>query len=140
MTEPIRVHGLRELSRDLKRLDADLPKALRVALNGAADLVVGRVRPQIPKRTGRAAGSLRAGSTRTAARVRAGGARARYYPWLDFGGARRGRGGGIARRPFLKDGRYIYEGYFRLKASGEFQTALESALLDVCRQAGVEVD
>lgn len=137
MTEPIRVDGLAQFSRDLKRLDAELPKALRVALNDAADLVVGRARPRVPTRSGRAARSMRARSTRTKVRVSAGGARAAYYPWLDFGG-RVGRRKSVVR-PFLKEGRYLYKGYFELAGTGEFQETLTDALLDVARQAGIEV-
>lgn len=138
MTDPIRIDGLAQFQRDLKKLDSDLPKALRVALNSAADLVVGKARPEVPKRSGRAARSIRSRSTRTAVRVTGGGNRAAYYPWLDFGG-RVGRNHSV-QRPFLKEGRYIYDGYFRLKTSGEFQTVLSKALLDVARQAGIEVD
>jgi hypothetical protein len=132
------VDGLAEFSRNLKKLDADLPKALRLALNQAADVVVDYARPLVPRRTGRAARSVAARSTRTAVRVVAGGKRAPYYPWLDFGG-RVGRGRSVVR-PFLKDGRYIYEGYFRKKQSGEFVDVLNTALLGVARQAGVEVE
>ena len=144
VADPIKVEGLAEFSRNLKKLDADLPKALRVALNESAGLVVDYARPKIPSRSGRARGSVKTASTRTAARVRGGGNRAPYYPWLDFGGSvgrgRTGRGTGSVHRPFKKDGRYIYDGYFKLKASGEFQTTLEAALLDVARQAGIEVE
>lgn len=138
MAEPIRIDGLRKFSRDLKKIDNELPKALRLALNEAADLVVSDARPRVPKRSGRAARSLKARSTRTAARVQGGGNRAVYYPWLDFGG-RVGKGLAV-RRPFFKEGRYIYRSYFDLKESGEFQETLHRALLDVARRAGVEVD
>lgn len=135
MTEPIRVEGLREFSRNLKKLDADLPKALRIALNEAADVVVKGARPKVPRKSGRAAASIKARSTRTAVRVVGGGNRVPYYPWLDFGG-RVGRNKSV-RRPFLKEGRYIYASYFA--NTDEFTKVLESALLDVARQAGVEV-
>lgn len=135
MTEPIRVEGLREFSRNLKKLDADLPKALRIALNEAADVVVKGARPKVPRKSGRAAASVKARSTRTAVRVVGGGNRVPYYPWLDFGG-RVGRNKSV-RRPFLKEGRYIYASYFA--NTDEFTKVLEAALLDVARQAGVEV-
>lgn len=137
-TDPITVEGLRQFSKDLKTLDRDLPKALRLAMNEAADVVVDWARPRVPRRTGRAARSLKAKSTRTAVRVTGGGRRAPHYPWLDFGG-RVGRARSV-ERPFRKDGRYIYEGYFRKKASGEFQEALQRALLRVANSAGVGVE
>ncbi len=138
MVDAIRVDGLAQFSRNLKRLDADLPKALRVALNDAANVLVADARPRIPTLTGKARKSLRAASTRDKVRIRAGGRRAPYYPWLDFGG-KVGRNKAVAR-PFYKDGRFIYKSYRDLTRSGKFQTTLTGALLDVVRQAGIEVD
>lgn len=134
--EPIRVEGLREFARNLKKLDADLPKALRVALNEAADIVVKGARPRVPRRSGRAAASIKARSTRTAVRVVGGSNRVPYYPWLDFGG-KVGRGKSVSR-PFLREGRYIYASYF--KHRDELAAGLETALIDAARAAGVEVD
>lgn len=133
----IRITGLREFSRNLKKIDADLPKALRVALNESADLVVDTARPDVPQKSGRARRSMRAASTRTAARVKAGGKRAEHYAWLDFGGAV-GRNRSVVRR-FYSDGRYLYPTYFDLRDSGRIQEVNRKALLDVVRQAGVEV-
>jgi hypothetical protein len=138
VVDAITVEGLAEFSRNLRKLDSELPKALRLALNEAADLVVNEARPGIPSRTGRARRSVRKASTRTAVRVRGGGNRAAYYPWLDFGG-RVGKGRSVSR-PFLTEGRYIYAGYFRLRDSGEFQKVLTAGLLKVAAQAGVVVD
>lgn len=136
MTDPIRIDGLAEFARNLRKLDNDLPKQLRVALNEAAATVVGYARTRVPKRSGRAARSIVARSTRTAARVQGGSRRVPYYPWLDFGG-RVGPGRSV-RRPFLKEGRYIYAGYQAKRA--EFAVALEQALLKAAASAGVAVD
>jgi len=136
MADAIRIDGLAEFSRNLKKLDSDLPKALRVALNEAADVVVAYARPLVPRRTGRAQASIKARSTRTEVRVQGGSARAPYYPWLDFGG-RVGRNRSV-QRTFMKEGRYIYKGYFAKRA--EFEEVLTRALVDVARQAGIEVD
>lgn len=139
MSDAIRVDGLAEFNRNLKKLDSDLPKALRLALNEAADVVVNDARPQVPRRTGRAQASIRAKSTRTAVRVAEGSARARYMPWLDYGGEGRRRGRPSAR-PFVKTGRYLYPAYYRARDSGRIQGVLSKALLDVARAAGVEVE
>lgn len=138
MAEAVRVTGLAEFSRNLRKLDAELPKTLRIALNEAADLVVTTAQPQIPKRTGRAQRSLHARSTRTAVRVSAGGNQAPYYPWLDFGG-RVGPGRSI-ERPFRKEGRYLYAAYFAKRDSGEFADVLQRALQRVVAQSGLEMD
>lgn len=138
VADPIRVQGLKEFNKQLRELDKGLPKATRLALNEAAELVVDYARPRIPKRSGRAARSVRAASTRKAVRVSGGGRRAPYYPWLDFGG-RVGRARSVERK-FYKDGRYIYDGYFKLSASGDFQDTLSRSLVKVAEQAGFEVD
>jgi len=136
VSDPIRIRGLREFQRGLRELDKGLPKSLRLALNDAANVIVDDARPQVPRRSGRAAGSIKARSTRTLARVVGGGSRAPYYPWLDFGG-RVGRNRSV-RRPFLKEGRYIYASYDRRKS--EFGEKLEANLLGVARKAGLGVD
>ena len=82
----IEVGGLSQLSRALKKVDAEAPKQLRIAFNNAAELLVQGTAPKIPVRSGAAKRSLKARSTRTSARVSVGGNNARYFPWLDFGG------------------------------------------------------
>jgi hypothetical protein len=133
----IKVDGLKEFSRALKRVDTELPKQLRLALNSLSDMVIDDALPGVPKRTGRAARSLKAKSTRTMARVAGGSAAAPYYPWLDFGGAVGRRNS--ARRPYLKDGRYLYPAYFGLRDSGELTRALEQALTALAASAGLEM-
>jgi hypothetical protein len=135
--EQVRVEGLTEMIRRLKAVDPAAVKQVRIANNEAADLVISRARPRIPRKTGRAQRSLRAASTRGAVQIKAGGARAQYYPWLDFGG-RVGRKKSI-RRPFIKDGRFIYASYFELRESGAFGDVLGKALRAVASEAGLEV-
>lgn len=136
MAEPIKVDGLAEFVRNLRKLGADLPKTVRLAMNDAADVIIRRTRPLVRVRTGRAAASLRAQSTRTAVRVTAGGRRAPYYPWLDFGG-RVGPQRSV-RRNFIKEGRYLYPTYER--SWQEVYDVMVRALVDVVRGAGFEVD
>jgi hypothetical protein len=134
--EPIKIEGLAEFSRNLRKLSSDLPKALRLAHNEAGQLIVDYAKAKVPRRTGRAAGTIKTKSTRTETRIQGGSKRASYYPWLDFGG-RVGRSRSV-QRPFIKQGRYIYV------ALGEnydkFAALLEEKLIDVAREAGVEVD
>lgn len=136
MAEPIQIKGLAEFSRNLRKLDSDLPKALRLAMNEAANVIVDYAQPRVPRRSGRAARSIKARSTRTAVRIQGGGARVPYYPWLDFGG-RVGRKRSI-NRPFMKEGRYIYAGFHAKRAT--FEQVLVESLIKTARSAGVEVD
>jgi hypothetical protein len=132
----IKVEGLREFVRALKAMDRELPKALRLAFNAAADIVVDDAQPRIPVRSGTAAASVKARSTQTSARVVGGGNRAPYYPWLDFGG-RVGRRHSVSR-PFLTDGRYIYNAFFRKRE--KFVEAMQDGLVTVVEGAGIKVD
>lgn len=129
------IQGLTEVNKALRRMDADLPKAMRMALNDAADLIVSEARPRVAKRSGRARGTMRTQSTRTEARVTAGGSRAPYYPWLDFGG-RVGRARSVSR-PVLSRGRYIYDAYFRNR--DEFRELLVNNIKRVASSAGLEL-
>lgn len=141
--EAIRVHGLNEFRRQLRELDRGLPKSLRIAFNAAADNTVEAARKQVPKKTGRAAASLRTKSTQKYARAAGGTARAPYYGFLDFGGTvgrkSAGKPDGNVHRPFFKDGRYLYQAYFRRRDSGEFERDLQRELRNVALSAGLEV-
>jgi hypothetical protein len=132
----IEVVGLRDLNRALRAIDSDAPKGLRLALNSVAEEFAGDVRPKIPRRSGRAAGSLKVASTRTSARVKAGGPRARYYPWLDFGG-RVGPRKSVVRR-FYREGRYIYPTLRENR--GKYAASIERALAQLVEDSGLEVD
>lgn len=139
LPDPIKITGLAEFNRNLRKLDNDLPKALRLAANEAGDIVVSYARPKVPDgpgRGGHATSSIKAKSTRTSARVSAGGKRFPYYAWLDFGG-RVGPKRSVVR-PFLKTGRYLFAGY--VENRDEVRQKLLEAFLDVARTAGVEVD
>lgn len=136
MADPIKISGLKEFQRAVKQLDASIPKAMRTAFNAAADIVVQEARPEIPSRSGRAKASVKARSTQTAVRVVGGGKKAPHYPWLDFGG-RVGKNRSV-RRPFLADGRYIYDAYYSNRA--RVQEGTRVALVDAAEAAGLAVD
>jgi hypothetical protein len=133
VADAIKVQGLKEFSRSLKRLDSNLPKALRLAGNDAAQLVVQDARPLVPigpGKGGHAASSVKAASTRTAARVQGGGKKYPYYPWLDFGG---GVGPGKkSKRPYYKTGRFIWKSY------ADNQERVASKLVDALQRIIVD--
>lgn len=130
----IEVEGLAALSRALKAVDTEAPKQLRLAQNSAADLLVSRARTEIPSVTGAARRSLVARSTRTSARVAAGGRRAPWYPWLDFGGEGR-VAGRPAHREFIKEGRYVYPTLRKIRP--EIEQELHDSISTVIRNAGL---
>jgi phage gpG-like protein len=100
------IRGLAEFKAALRQIDNDLGGELRKGLNEVAQVVVDAARQDVPRRSGRAQASMKAGSTQNAAQIKVGGTAAPYYPWLDFGGAV-GRNKSVTR-PFIQKGRYVY--------------------------------
>lgn len=135
MTEVVKIQGLREFQRALRKLDRDLPKALLIALNDAVNVVVEDAKPRVPRRTGRAANSIKARSTQKLARIQGGSSRAPYYKWLEFGG-RVGPKKSVYRDR-VAGGRYIYPSLYRKRP--EFEDALEDSIIRVAGSAGIEV-
>jgi hypothetical protein len=135
LVEPIKIEGFAEFNRNLRTISADLPKGLRLANNETAQLVVDWARPRVPKDSGRAAGTIKAKSTRTEVRVQGGSKAAPYYPWLDFGG-RVGRNK-ATRRQFYGGGRYLYPGLDANRS--ELEERHVAALVDLVRRAGLDV-
>jgi hypothetical protein len=135
-TDPIKIRGLAEFNRSLRRLDKDAPKALRLIGNKAAQSVVAGAQSTVEVLTGAASGSVKASSTRTAARVRAGGARVPYFGFLDYGG-NVGRYGST-QREFIKSGRHIYPAFDRNRDA--VAESLNEGLIDIARAAGLAVD
>jgi len=118
MADLIQVKGLDEFIRSVDRAQADLPKAVRAATLGAAELVAGDARPRIATMTGRALSSLKvATSSRSASTITAIGPRASVFGWS--------RGFYITRI---------------LNADKpKFEPIQTKALLDVVKAAGLEV-
>lgn len=136
MPERITITGLREFQAHLRSMDAGLPKMLRIVLNDASGVVIDWARPRIPSRTGRARGSLKARSSQRESRVAIGGARAAWVPWLDFGGEGKRKGRPPAR-PFLREGRYLYQG-LKVKRA-EVTEIMSAGLTQLAKDAGLDV-
>jgi hypothetical protein len=133
MADVVKIEGLRELQKALKKAEGMAPTEIRLALNEAAEFVAEKARVNVPKRSGRASASIKAQSSQRLARVKAGGAKVPYYGWLDFGGSV-GRNNSV-KRPFLKDGRYIYPAFYSNK--DEVQAKLVTAIDALLRKAGL---
>lgn len=134
--DPIKVSGLREFQAALKAMDGESQKQLKVVLDGVATTVASGAARRVPRKTGRAAASVRARSSQREARVMGGSKKVPYYGWLDFGG-RIGKDKSV-KRPFVEGGRYIYPAYAAQRDS--VQRALEQGLADLVRAVGMEVD
>lgn len=135
IVEPIEIEGLREFMRSLRAMDSALPKALRLAGNAAAAIVVTDAAGRVPRRSGRAARSVKAKSTRTAVRISSGGKSAPYFPWLDYGG-RVGPARSV-NRPWRPDGRYVYPAFTDNRQAVD--DAYRKALREIAAESGVEM-
>lgn len=133
--QPIRVTGLREVQKALKELDGQSQKELRLALNDAAQIIVNVAQRKVPTVTGAARASIRATSGQREARVSAGGRKAPYLPWLDYGGST-GRDRSV-KRPFLRGGRYIYPAYEEQHTN--VMRLLEKRITDLMDSKGIDV-
>jgi hypothetical protein len=109
---------------------------MRPVLNEVAQIVVNVARRRIPVVTGAARNSVRVASTGTKVRVQAGGSRAPYYPWLDYGG-RVGRNRSVAR-PWDPGGRYLYPAYGSQRAN--ILALLDKRVTALIEAKGLAVD
>lgn len=76
--------GMATLARTLKKAGADM-QDLKASYRRAADAVQPAVVGHTPKRSGKLAGSIRAGATQRAGVVRAGGGRVKYAGPINYG-------------------------------------------------------
>jgi len=133
--EAIKIDGLREMQASMKAMDANLPKQLRIFMNSVVVMVADSAKAKVPHgRSGYAAASIKPQSTQRMGQVKAGGAKAPYYPWLDFGGSV-GRNHSV-HRPFFKKGRYLFVAYESHKA--EIETKAIEGLNELARKSGLE--
>lgn len=110
----IDVRSFREMRDALRAIDREAPKELRKGLREAAKIVSDATRPKVARRSGKAANSVKPRASSDGASISVGGAGREYYPFLDFGGST-GPGhrpgvtnSGAVKRPFTKEGRYLY--------------------------------
>ena len=145
------VEGLIAMKQAFRAAHDGTQHAIQVRLKQVATLVASEVAGRTVVRSGRAASSVRAVATQESASVVAGGPKAPYYPWLDFGGST-GRGhvsgaadsGAIKREWFGKggsgdqEGRYVYPAIRDMSEviAHEAGEAIHEALRDAGFEAG----
>jgi hypothetical protein len=128
----IHVDGLKELRRDLNKIDKALTKEFRAELVDLGREIADDARADVPVRSGRARDSIKAGMSGNNAYVQGGKKTVPYYAWLDFGGTLRptGRRFNTQVRDFRKRGRYLYPAIARnrSKVRARAEAAIEKAL------------
>jgi hypothetical protein len=138
----VQVSGLADLRNDLKKLEnAAAARQVKNALADAADYVAVRARGKVPSRSGRAAGSIKGGSTGASAYVKGGGGNVPYYGWLDFGSRTPKKGNPRSRGPWSGSGKGPIRGRFIYPAIDENQNKIVelvgNGLNQVIRDAGL---
>jgi hypothetical protein len=135
----VAVDGLKATRRGLNQIDKALTKELGKALKAIGEDVAVDARARVPQRSGRAAKSIRAGSSGNTAYVAGGRKTVRYYGWLDFGTRNPQRGNPRSDGPWKKSGtgpkggRFIYPAIdanremIRRRAIGALEIAKEDA-------------
>ena len=141
--ETVRVTGLAELQRALRKVDDSLKSALKSEFLSIASEVVGLVQGKMPHRSGSAAASVKPKATNRGAGISFGGSKAPYEPWLDFGGTVgrghvAGQGGGAIGRPIIPGGRYVYPAMEQHKIKTEQQ--VEELVIRMAHRAGFEAN
>jgi hypothetical protein len=131
----IEIRGLAELQRSLKAIDGQSQKKLRLVLNKSVEVISEGVQRLVPMDSGSARASVKNRSTQREARIRAGGNKAPYYPWLDFGGSV-GRSNSV-KRAFFKNGRYLYPTFDRRRAW--FYNEMGKGLTKLIEESGLDV-
>ena len=123
--DAVHVEGLKELRRALGQIDPVLQKNLRSRFKVIGDKVAALARRLMPKRSGRAASSVKSGVSGNVAYVQGGRKTVPYYGYLDFGGTLKptGKRRGTQERRRIPGGRYLYPAIERMRP----QTMREAA-------------
>lgn len=113
MTDVVRVEGLAELRRTLRRAQhLDALKELQQGLKGAADIVAQDAKRRASAFSRRAASTVRAGASGNKAYVAGGKSALPWYGWADFGSRTPVQGNPRSVGPWAHSGRGPVRGRF----------------------------
>jgi len=127
--------GLKELRRDLKKIDPQLTKELRTEFLQVGQKVAADARSMVPQATGRAAASIRAGVSGNTAYVAGGKKSVPYYGWLDFGSRTPRRGQSRKDGPWKRSGSGPKRGRFIYPAIAKNERYIAQAAANAANQA-----
>jgi hypothetical protein len=127
----VALDGMRALRRDIIKMGEPGGPLLRQMVEAgrtAAEPIAGVTRSALPQVSGRLAGDVRVGATRTGASVREGRNAIRYAGWVEFGGHRRAPH--ESSRQYDPRGRYLFPHAIQLasRAAQLYSDAVQTAL------------
>jgi hypothetical protein len=128
-----KVTGLRELVGAYRKAGDDVERQAARRLLPVAEAIARDAARRTPRRSGRAAGSVRARASKRGASVE-GGADVPYFGWLDFGGAV-GRNHSV-ERPYIATGRYVFPAFDA--AEKDIEGAVGDGMEAAAKGAGFE--
>lgn len=129
------ITGDEDLYVALRGFSAAVSGSVKAELMDSARMIVNEAQSRVPRRTGAARASLDVENTPAGAEIVAGGRRAPYYGWLDFGG-RTGRKNSVLRA-YVANGRYLYPAV--TAGLTDIQRAAEQGVKSAGEKAGVTV-
>lgn len=124
----IRVEGLKELRKSIAKLP-EVKAGLRQDFLDIGKKIASDAAAQVPKVSGRAAGSLRAGVSGNNAYVAGGKANVPYFGWLDFGSRNPKSGQARSVGPWAKSGKGPKGGRFIYPAIARNEKEIKKAAL-----------
>lgn len=127
--DTIRIDGLKELGRALKKMEDGLQKEIPKVLKPIADRVANKAKGRINSKSGRLAASIRPYATQRAAGVRMGKKNIEYAGPYEFGGYPKGR-------PFISEGRAIYPTF--QEEAPKVEREMVAALNGLIKRAGLD--
>ena len=137
----VRVEGLREVDRTLRKMDSEMAAGLRSESKDIAEVVARDARTRVPVVSGKAQGSIKAGAQGKGAYVQGGKKAVPYYGWLDFGSRTPKTGNPRTVGPWAKSGKGPRGGRFIYAAldsrEREVTAAVEHAVSEALTKVGL---
>lgn len=121
----VRVDGLADLRRGLRRIDPELAKEFRTSILPIANKVAADARSRVPTRSGRAAASIRGGVSGNNAYVQGGKKSVPYFGWLEYGSRNPQKGRPRSVGPWAASGVGLSRGRFIGPAVASNRGAIE---------------
>ncbi len=128
--DAVRIEGLADLRRGLRKIDPELAKEFRNEILPIAQKVANDARSRVPSRSGRAAASVRGGVSGNNAYVQGGKKAVPYFGWLDFGSRSPKRGNPRSVGPWAGSGTGPRRGRFIYPAIDDNRSAIEKQAAD----------
>lgn len=135
MSVEIGVEGLKELRRDLRKIDPELELERRQRFRAIGERLADEIRSKIDSVSGDAAASIRAGVSGNNAYIAGGKRSVPYFGWLDFGSRNPNVGAPRSVGPWAHSGRGPDRGRYFLPVIDRNRDRIADEALDAMNAA-----